>query len=505
MAFPKQHVLGVHIRVPKGQFKKVRKELLARVHPLPGERAETLAKRAKAESRDMGLQVSPDSDEILVLTPSDSEGSPGPAPVHRQGQQNLRQPAPSSQPPPAIGGERLAIQRNVASAIVSLYDARRRSAPRLRSQPRPAIGGTQADQHMEISAIGEECLAEQGPAHRTLALPGVSCHRESSGAATDSDGSMASGLAPWVDHNEQGFRFRPTEELGKGSFGKVFGGILEPIGQAVALKLLSRNPVRGEEDAFAHKEIEALRALMHPCIVRLVGYTFTMFNVQLYLQRHETTLHRYLAQGPSEAQAAQIATSILKGLAHMHATGYVHRDLKSNNILVDSQPLAAVIADLGSVGFGENSCDVVTTLLVRAPEIMCGHPFCKASDIWSLGCILAQTEQRDFLDAWTLATLEKHRQAAEFVYMWGLAKKLCPKGFSKSKDSGSKYVGLGYGVLRLGQPEVGVWKRFRQPIFHQFMGKLLNFQTTGRETAENLLKHPWLQTQGACQPLAAAL
>ena len=247
MAFPKQHVLGVHIRVPKGQFKKVRKELLARVRPLPGERAETLAKRAKAESRDMGLQVSPDSDEILVLTPSDSEGSPGPAPVHRQGQQNLRQPAPSSQPPPAIGGERLAIQRNVASAIVSLYDARRRSAPRLRSQPRPAIGGTQADQHMEISAIGEECLAEQGPAHRTLALPGVSCHRESSGAATDSDGSMASGLAPWVDHNEQGFRFRPTEELGKGSFGKVFGGILEPIGQAVALKLLSRNPVRGEE------------------------------------------------------------------------------------------------------------------------------------------------------------------------------------------------------------------------------------------------------------------
>ena len=120
MAFPKQHVLGVHIRVPKGQFKKVRKELLARVHPLPGERAETLAKRAKAESRDMGLQVSPDSDEILVLTPSDSEGSPGPAPVHRQGQQNLRQPAPSSQPPPAIGGERLAIQRNVASAIVLL-------------------------------------------------------------------------------------------------------------------------------------------------------------------------------------------------------------------------------------------------------------------------------------------------------------------------------------------------------------------------------------------------
>jgi len=46
---------------------------------------------------------------------------------------------------------------------------------------------------MEISAIGGECLAEQGHAHRTLALAGVSCHRESSAAATDSDGPMASG------------------------------------------------------------------------------------------------------------------------------------------------------------------------------------------------------------------------------------------------------------------------------------------------------------------------
>jgi hypothetical protein len=81
---------------------------------------------------------------------------------------------------------------NVASAMAALYDARR-SAPRLRSQPRPAIGGTQADQRMEISAIGGECLAEQGHAHRTLALAGVSCHRESSAAATDSDGPMASG------------------------------------------------------------------------------------------------------------------------------------------------------------------------------------------------------------------------------------------------------------------------------------------------------------------------
>jgi serine/threonine protein kinase len=253
------------------------------------------------------------------------------------------------------------------------------------------------------------------------------------------------------------------------------------------------------------KEIQALRVLMHPCVVRLVGVNFTMFNVQLYLQKHDTTLHQYLAQRPSEAQVVQITISLLKGLAHMHATGYMHRDLKTNNILVDRQPLAAVIADLGSVGFGETSRDVVTTLLVRAPEIMCGHPFRKASDIWSLGCILAQTEQRNFLDAWAVADAEKQERAAEFVYMWGLAKKLCPKGLAKTTDIGSKCAGLGHGILTLGHLEAGaLGKRFVQPTFRHFMGKLLNFQATGRETAENLLQHTWLQTQGTCQPLAAA-
>jgi hypothetical protein len=321
-------VLGVRIRVPKRQLKRVQGELLARVRPLPGECTAAVAKRARAASRDMGLQVRPEPSCAKKLKRSSSgRGSSASA--------EAGQPTPGGQLPAPIG-EQSAHQRKIASAFASLHASTRSGLnPSLRSQPLPgpAIGGTSAD-----PAIGGKHLASQGNAHQTLALSESGCQQEDGATKTDSDGSMASGLARLVHHQKKSC-FKVTEELGRGSFGKVYGGILEPSGQAVALKLLCRNPVRVEGDVLLQKEIQALKDLVHPCIVRLLGVTWTTYNVQVLLQKHETTLHQYLARRPAEAQAVQITTSLLKGLAHMHATNYVHRDLKSNNILVDSQPL----------------------------------------------------------------------------------------------------------------------------------------------------------------------
>jgi serine/threonine protein kinase len=317
-------------------------------------------------------------------------------------------------------------------------------------------------------------------------------------------------LAPWTFHNEQDVCFKVTEELGQGAFGKVLGVTLGPHGNAAALKLLGRNPVRVDEDVHMHKEIQALTDLSHPCIVQLFGVVFTTFNVQLFLQRHEMSLHQYLANGgpggPTEAQAKQIAVCILGGLAHMHAAGYVHRDLKPANILVNCHPLVAVISDLGSAHLGEDARDLATTLTVRAPEIMLGDAYRKACDIWSLGCIFAQVEQEAFFDGLHRDVEKKGSslRATEFFFMQGLARKLCPCRTLAFTIMGERRQRLCRDLLTLGHVGVGVLgKRFRQPSFQLFMEQMLDFQPTVRATAENLQQHPWLQTVEPCQPLSA--
>ena len=160
----------------------------------------------------------------------------------------------------------------------------------------------------------------------------------------------------------------------------------------------------------------------------------------------------------------------------MHAAGYVHRDLKPANVLVDRQPLAAVISDLESAHLGEDGLDIVTTLPIRAPEILLGYPYTKASDVWSLGCIFAEVEQRSFFHQLLIQCESLEGKAAEFIFMQGLVMKICPKSSSK-KVLGSTLQGLCQEVLKLGHLEAGiVGARFGRPGFQLFMAWLLYFQ-----------------------------
>ena len=367
MAFPKHTLLGVRVAIPKQHVKKVRKELLMRERPVRGEGAQELARRAKFELRAMGFPMTPKSSTEELPMPA-GHGHPS------TGHQALEL---------ACTKQTCKMEKLVPSAHLP-----------------PAIDEKKSAQHNTTSAIGEKRLAQNCQA--TLANDmGQSSAQPNCSAAPTSVAMPPRPVGPWTLHSEQGICFRAQEELGQGAFGKVIGGILglrggRANGQAVALKLLTRNPLRIDLDSYVHKEIQARANLAHPCIVHLFGVIFTTFNVQLFLQRHDMSLRQYLSRRPAEAQAKHIALCILKGIVHMHAAAYVHRDFKPANISVDCQPLAAVIPDLGSAHLGEDALDIATTLYFKAPEIMLGYAYMKASDLWSVGCIFAQVEQRAF-------------------------------------------------------------------------------------------------------------
>jgi serine/threonine-protein kinase len=100
------------------------------------------------------------------------------------------------------------------------------------------------------------------------------------------------------------------------------------------------------------------------------------------------------AVGPvSLAHAARLGRQVLAALAHAHARGIVHRDIKPGNILVDSDDVVKV-ADFGIAKAAEDTTDlspagmVIGTAAYVSPEQAAGRVVTPASDLYSLGCVL---------------------------------------------------------------------------------------------------------------------
>jgi cyclin-dependent kinase len=118
-----------------------------------------------------------------------------------------------------------------------------------------------------------------------------------------------------------------------------------------------------------------------------------------------TDLKKYmdrLGRGPQfpmkRTEIKQLMYQLVRGVAHCHKHGVMHRDLKPQNLLIDDQsgrfPLCKV-ADLGlgrafSIPIKSYTHEIVT-LWYRAPEVLLGatHYGCPV-DMWSVGCIMAE-------------------------------------------------------------------------------------------------------------------
>nr|CAD1830197.1 unnamed protein product [Ananas comosus var. bracteatus] len=87
-----------------------------------------------------------------------------------------------------------------------------------------------------------------------------------------------------------------------------------------------------------------------------------------------------------------ITIQCLEALQFLHGLGLIHCDLKPENILVKSYSRCEVkVIDLGSSCFEtDHLCSYVQSRSYRAPELILGLPYDKKTDIWPLGCILAE-------------------------------------------------------------------------------------------------------------------
>jgi serine/threonine-protein kinase len=197
--------------------------------------------------------------------------------------------------------------------------------------------------------------------------------------------------------------YRLLRELGAGGMGVVFEAWHPPTARLVAVKRIRTLGGRSSHaQQLFQREISVLRELSHPNIVRYLdqgSVESEPFLVSEYLAGGD--LAKLIAEVRREplpwAEALRIGDQVLCGLQHAHERGYIHRDIKPQNILLQRGARTAKLSDFGlAKSFSEAgaSCltrhgDVAGTLLFMAPEQIVNYRFVKPpADIYSLGVTL---------------------------------------------------------------------------------------------------------------------
>lgn len=180
--------------------------------------------------------------------------------------------------------------------------------------------------------------------------------------------------------------------LGSGTFGAVFKGLVRAPNEPdmpVALKIFNNR-------AHREKEIEAdlMSRANHPNIVKVIktGYS-SQYGFYIAMELCDCTLKGFLArQGIKkfgEQEACAFFRDICLGIKYLQDHGILHRDLKLENIMVDSN-LQIKIGDFGLAKEVEGDLTNTTcgSTHIMAPEIIKKLPYGKESDVWSLGVLL---------------------------------------------------------------------------------------------------------------------
>ncbi|KAA8547352.1 hypothetical protein F0562_003784 [Nyssa sinensis] len=193
--------------------------------------------------------------------------------------------------------------------------------------------------------------------------------------------------------------FSQANVLGQGGFGFVHKGVL-PNGKEVAVKSLKAGSGQGEREFQA--EVEIISRVHHRHLVSLVGYCIANGQRMLvyeFVPNKTLEFHLHGKDQPTMEWATRlrIALGSAKGLAYLHEDCHpriIHRDIKSANILLDSNCEAMVadfgLAKLSSDNYTHVSTRVMGTFGYLAPEYASSGKLTEKSDVFSFGVMLLE-------------------------------------------------------------------------------------------------------------------
>uniref|UniRef100_A0A2N9EY16 non-specific serine/threonine protein kinase n=1 Tax=Fagus sylvatica TaxID=28930 RepID=A0A2N9EY16_FAGSY len=206
--------------------------------------------------------------------------------------------------------------------------------------------------------------------------------------------------------NHQGLRRRATDNhsvalsvnaFAQGAFGKIYRGTYN--GEDVAIKILERpenDPDKAQlmEQQF-QQELMMLARLKHPNIVRFIGACrkpMVWCIVTEYAKGG--SVRQFLTKRQNRAVPLKLAVKqaldVARGMAYVHELGLIHRDLKSDNLLINADK-SIKIADFGVARIEvqtEGMTPETGTYRWMAPEMIQHRPYTQKVDVYSFGIVL---------------------------------------------------------------------------------------------------------------------
>lgn len=211
-----------------------------------------------------------------------------------------------------------------------------------------------------------------------------------------------------VPNRQPTFKWMKGQLIGKGTFGRVYLGMNMTTGELIAVKQVEVNPKAHGQDKekmtemvkSLDVEIDTMKDLDHPNIVSYLGSEKKDYSISIFLE--------YIPGGSvgsclrkhgkfEESIVSSLTRQTLSALAYLHREGVLHRDLKSDNILLDLDGTCKI----SDFGISKKTDDIygndVTnsmqgSVFWMAPEVIRsqGQGYSAKVDVWSLGCVVLE-------------------------------------------------------------------------------------------------------------------
>lgn len=269
-------------------------------------------------------------------------------------------------------------------------------------------------------------------------------------------------------------KYKLGEKIGEGGFASVFKAVCLETNEEVAVKLINKRQFDMQAARELEREMHVMRVMEHENIIK----THDVYNVPdrvlivMDLMRGGTLKEVVQSIGGKveEAHTVDMIRQVLSACRYLHSHGFVHRDVKLENVLCEQSGIpghAYKLADFGYVNFLEERGTYTMTSLVGtpvyvAPEIVKRHEYGSPVDIYAIGVMLYRM--------------------------------LCGRyPYDSNYDDKRTMELTAKADLRFDGPE---WRNV-SPLCKQFIRALLNPRAECRLTAAAALHHTWFDNSPA--------
>ena len=204
-----------------------------------------------------------------------------------------------------------------------------------------------------------------------------------------------------ISNQKAEFTYSENILIGNGAFGKVYKAKCDQTNEIVAIKTVF------QDSRFKNRELQMLSELNHINIIKLRHYYFSFIDkktdnkyLNVVTDFFPENLGQFIYYNPFPSRKLSLldlklySYQLIHALNYLNCLGICHRDIKPQNILIDSEKKLIKLCDFGSakkLKKGERNVSYICSRYYRAPELIFDPiEYTNKIDIWSVGCVICE-------------------------------------------------------------------------------------------------------------------